>query len=207
MVGESPRQKRSPLVGIAIALVAFAVAGAVGYMIATAQKRSAAPIVLQQPVLLPVEVKFNQVLDRYTEGEAVEIYLKPGAPCYAYLFVADSAGRVMELYPGFQAGNPELLKRSKRVDQAKDIKSKVQQQLEADGKHDLSIVTVAFADDPKCAEFVKRHLVKDTEWASKDLGMLKIDDALLLGRIEEFKKSNPGLVIWHKFKLPKAKKG
>lgn len=194
------------------ALGAFTVAFILGLgatMLFAPPKPAPKPVPLEQPVMMPLEIKFNAPLDDYTKDEVVEIYLVPHTPCYPFMFLTDEVGHVVELYPGY--GEPKLVKNSVKVDQGskgsgdgKDASSGSEQLLATDIRLKLYAVALDAKSDAS-AEWARTQLVANGEFADKDSGTLIIDEKTLVKRLSTFQSKNPDLVFWRVFDVPRPK--
>ena len=183
------------------ALLAFAIASLVGFGALTALNRPPAAEQLLQPAMMPLEVNFNEQLDRYKPEEVVEIFLVPKTPCYAFMFLTDEAGHVIELYPTF--GNHDVISTSVTVGQGSKEGGEERVQLQAT-KANLKLYVVAVDPNAKDASNWVSQFVKPEEFAVKNSGALTIDEKTLVARIQEFQKAHPAAVFYHVFPMPRA---
>ena len=182
-------------------LIAFLLACITGFALVYALTPRPVPTTLTQPALMPLEVTFNERLDRYQPDEVVEIYLVPKAPCYAFTFLTNEQGQVVQLYPKY--GEHEVISSSETVGQASKDGGTERQQLQAT-KSNLKLYVVAV--DPKARDAATwiNEFIKPDEFAVKNTGALKLDEKTLVERIQDFQKAHPAGVFYHVFQMPRA---
>ncbi len=146
---------------------------------------------VNQPVQLPVDIRFNEPRFAYKLNEHAQIDLAPRNDCNLYLFDVNDSNRVFVLYP-LPAFSPLV-----RSGQVRSV-----------GKFGDNFITVGREQEKLhlVALISSDPLVKETDWAKANPAgsPLMIGGDALMERIHDFERLEPDGVMHVEFDAPRA---